>query len=251
MPETSSPFAKLFEPPSAKADMPNNSVAHSSSAKIAQFSDTASPYQSVIIPPSESSIASSHYVSSGLSAYNTGSFNASGSMLDPSGASGNEKYGSISRTDRRRLGRHLPRIASGEGGWDNDESCQTTAAPAALKLSISSGRMSAESEHSKKRNVQLASRDETPVSETTTTPPSKKKAVSEVLVPSVTENHQTGPTSMRSTPNSKKRSVYLPQTPKASVSLATGIGLLSPRPEVVGAEMKGLMSAVGSLPLHR
>ncbi|CAD6590875.1 MAG: hypothetical protein TREMPRED_005908, partial [Tremellales sp. Tagirdzhanova-0007] len=161
LPGASSPFSKLFEPPSEKASPLGNPVIHSSSTKTTQLSSNPSPYHSVLTPPSESSTISSHYMSAGLSAYKAGASSSPGSMLDPNGASGNDKYGSISRTDRRRLGRHLPRIASDEGGWENDESCHNTAASGEHRMPTSSGRISAEFESSEAKLAQTASRDET------------------------------------------------------------------------------------------
>lgn len=119
------------------------------------------------------------------------------------------KYGSISSTDRRRLGRHLPRIASGEGGWEADH------------MDVAEKKL------------------DTPSLTPSTYSRAKSTTVLESVSPTVLDNAQnrsagqaTRPTI--STPNSKRRSYVLHTTSEI-------------RPEVAGVEMKGLMSAVGSM----
>lgn len=131
-----------------------------------------------------------------------------------------DKYGSISRSDNRRLGRHLPRIASGEGGWEEEE-------PAPKKPA-----RRVPSTLSRGDSVVLPSS----LGETSgSTIPSSR---GEPLKPSKSENVQPPP-SVPSTPNSKRRSIVV-HTPKE--------GLATPRAEIAGDEMKGLMNAVGTLP---
>jgi len=117
------------------------------------------------------------------------------------------------------LGRHLPRIASGGEGWDEEE---------------------APSRKSGRRVPSTLGRDDSVVlpsfmGETSASPQSQK---TEPLGTSITDNIQTKPV-VPSTPSAKRRS-YVLHTPKE--------GLTTPRAEVAGEEMKGLMNAVGSLP---
>jgi Ras GTPase-activating-like protein IQGAP2/3 len=69
--------------------------------------------------------------------------------------------------------------------------------------------------------------------------PNRLKPI-EILAPSRSENRPTAPASptVPTTPTSKRRSAYLINTPRTEAL----------RPELTGADMKGLMNAVGSLP---
>ena len=188
----SSPFGHVFEPSTVT---PTKSTADTSN----DLTPTSRPFHRARFTP-PSSAPAPRYVPSGLSATTPVSTESSG------------KYGSLSQGDRRRLGRHLPRIASGEGGWDEQP-------PPTRRVPSTLGRDS----------VVLPSS----LGDTSSSTPSETK----VLGPSTFDNVQSVP----STPSTKRRS-YLLHTPKDSSNS------LMPRPEVAGEEMKGLMSAVGGLP---
>ena len=196
-PSKASPFERLFAPPSADgtpADSPSTGQ-----ARIA---------------------LRSKYVASGLSDF-------SESASSSRGSASKGKYGSISSSDRRRLGRHLPRIASGDAPLDSLETPQPR-----LRQPSTLGRDS----------VVLPSS----LGDTTAFPPLIVEAKAEVLQPSTSDNVQQTPTT---TPSTKRRS-YLPFTPKGSLSTPAS-GALKPRPEVAGEEMKGLMSAGGGITVQR
>ena len=184
-------------------------------------SSVASAYKSLVTPPSASA---PRYVPSGLSVRtpfsgSSGTASNSSTHLTPESSSSG-KYGSISRADNRRLGRHLPRIASGGEGWDEEE-------PVAAKKVV----RRVPSNLAKVDSVILPSS----LGETSATPPRTR---AEPLGPSRTENASPA-AQVPSTPSTKRRS-YVLHTPKG--------GLTTPRPEVAGDEMIGLMSDVGSLP---
>ena len=127
----------------------------------------------------------------------------------------------ISGNDGRRLGRHLPRIVSGEGGWAEGGSPRgpsrripsTLGRPDSVVLPSSLGETGS-SPRTSKRPEPLSLSNETPA-----------QSASVPATPA--------------TPSTKRRS-YLLHTPKE--------GLASPREEVAGEEMKGLMSAIGATP---
>jgi Ras GTPase-activating-like protein IQGAP2/3 len=211
-----SPFANLFAPPTNDIETTPTKPTYTSNDSTPTSHSTRASYRSIVNPPSASS-GSSRYVPSGLSAANNLQPSSSGSTA----VGGNDKYGSISRTDKRRLGRHLPRIASGEGGWEEEEG----------RTRVPSGR---------ERVPSTLGKSVSSTEEAAPAAPARTKA--EPLTPSSSDN-RLPPASPTAT---KRRSGYLPQTPKGSIS--AGTALLSPRAEVVGEEMKGLMSAVGALP---
>ncbi|ORX39865.1 hypothetical protein BD324DRAFT_576164 [Kockovaella imperatae] len=203
-PQTSSrpsPFGSLFTPP-ADAETPTKpSTAAFSPASISRAS------QLPIGSP-----AKSRYVPSGLSASSTPPASSSLSSKD--------KYGSISSSDRRRLGRHLPRIASGEGGPETLEPVKVV-----------------------RRQPSNLGRDSiilpSSLGDTSASPPPNKAG--DVLQPSTLDNVPSTPQGTIHTPSTKRRS-YLPNT------ITPTSKTLKPRAEVAGDEMKGLMNAVGSLP---
>lgn len=209
----SSPFDHLFTPPSAaeldKSDDPTPKSRTSRSAAT---------------PPS-SFTGTSRYTPSGLSAAPASSSAAAG---------GKDKYGSISRTDNRRLGRHLPRIASGGEGWDG-ENIGHPREVSERRIPSSLGRPPA------RDTPPSPTKDKTPINRFIA-----KKKSTEILTPSFQENRQVvppSPTPTTATPN-KRKSAYMASISKEKI----GSVLQSPRQEVQGADMKGLMNAVGSLP---
>ena len=252
-PKKSSPFENLFVPPIAVELTSTKPTTHLLVANNPTPSSSQSTYRSIVTPPSTPSASSSRYVPSGLSSVNTplsSSSDFSGRALGPTVAGGKDKYGSISRNDKRPLGRHLPRIASGEGGWDDNEAnghkrerSGTSRMPSFLGRNPDSADASA-------ADNKLPSAYKSALFRTTTTTPSSRPKPAEILAPSVTENRPTQQVTAPPTPGSKRKDAFLPQTPKTSLSAAPGVGFVSPRPEVVGEEMKGLMSAVGSMPVR-
>ncbi|KAK4688659.1 Ras GTPase-activating-like protein IQGAP2/3, partial [Tremellales sp. Uapishka_1] len=226
----SSPFGSLFAPhPASTETTPSkpNKLSYSSTP-------TSRPsYRAIITPPSAAAVPS-RFISSGLSSSSSSATPDSG----PSTTSGG-KYGSISRSDHRKLGRHLPRIASGDSGWgeDDDASPGHSRGPSGTgKRQSSLGRASGLSA--------VSVMDSPPAKEVEPrTPVTAPRSGIRVLSPSNSENRLPTTPSIPSTP-SRKRTGYIPQTPK---SLAGAMGVsASPRPEVAGEEMKGLMSALGA-----
>ena len=203
-PTKPSPFSAIFTPPSEE-------LTPSKPSTSTYNVPTTNPSISRASQLPMSSPAKGRYVPSGLSA---------SSATPSSSSSSKDKYGSVSSSDRRRLGRHLPRIASGDGPELSGLSKARSRQPSTL------GRDS----------VVLPSS----LGDTSASPPSNK--TQEVLQPSTSENllPSTGSTT---TPGSKRRS-YLP---KGNLVTSTSGGI-RPRAEVAGDEMKGLMSAVGGLP---
>lgn len=148
-PKKGSPFAHLFTPPSTTAS-DSNPASRSDSTSGASRSTatdetpksrsyrTNAPANSRAVPADGAKDARAEYtaaraglVPSGLgigrgpppSAYNPAGATGNPGLRVPSAGAGagKDKYGSISSTDRRRLGRHLPRIASGGEGWEGIE----------------------------------------------------------------------------------------------------------------------------------
>ena len=232
-PVKSSPFGDLFSPPSSQDDAtptrPSAAPAKSVSSRLSARNVFEAPSSSSTTPTS-----TSKYASSGLS---LGRAPVS-SGLTPSAGASSDRYGSISKTDRRRLGRHLPRIASGGEGWEEETGSVRTAS-GHPRVPSTLGRQEA-----------AATARESPASPTkpaftSMSAPTRSRAT-EVLAPSSAPNVP-APASPVSAPapSSKRRSVYGPPTPKPD--LPSGVGINSPRPEVAGAEMKGLMNAVGAM----
>ncbi|KAK6902926.1 hypothetical protein I203_108186 [Kwoniella mangroviensis CBS 8507] len=252
-----SPFANLFTPPST-----DNEATPATSSKTMSFATapltadhtgtstlSRSAYRSIVTAPTVTS--SPRYVPSGLSASISGPTKDDG--LNAPSAPGKDKYGSISKTDRRRLGRHLPRIASGGEGWDGDTAKGNSKGPSeGRRVPSTLGRASeipksAEEEGENTPPAVSVQENKTNL-KTPSTPTAsvRNKKSLEILVPSTSQNHLPVQPSIPTTPTTKRRSAYMPYTPKSTI--ANPIGPASPRVELTGAEMKGLMSAVGSLP---
>ncbi|RXK36438.1 hypothetical protein M231_06282 [Tremella mesenterica] len=226
----SSPFAHLFEPPSSNTEKtPTKPTFHFSEDVTPTSSRSYISRSTAASSTTPAPSAAPSYVPSGLSVPAASSTSSGPGLLG-----GKDKYGSISKTDRRRLGRHLPRIASGGEGWDEEV-------------------VPGHKDTSEKRIPSILGRNAIAPSKTENTPPiptpdrpstsapSSRPRAMDVLAPSTTTNHpNTVPSqSIPSTP-SKRRSVMVAE--KLKESLAS-----TPRPEVAGEEMKGLMSAVGAL----
>ncbi|WVQ78096.1 hypothetical protein IAT38_000177 [Cryptococcus sp. DSM 104549] len=305
-----SPFAELFTPPTAQSaprSTPSKTMAPATASLASDAPTTPStpPYsrsslRSIVTPPSATA-SSSRYVPSGLS---TSAAPPSSFEQPSSSAAGAGKYGSISRTDKRRLGRHLPRIASGEGGWEGDEAKGHGKGPSegrrvpstlgrssevasqlakedaentppaeepapAPKPALPSAPVSAPTPASKPGPIAIPQRfaDPTPTPGSPTPLPTTPSSISRasrpanVLIPSRTDENRPipspGPLSSRSVKSSKdgkdpkEDEPAVPATPSKRRSQFvpySAMGPKSPRPELTGAEMKGLMSAVGSLP---
>ncbi|WVQ89050.1 hypothetical protein IAS59_002797 [Cryptococcus gattii] len=240
-----SPFRDPFTPSSRPTELttPAPSTVSDSNPLYSRSS-----LRSIATPPSASS-STSRYIPSDLS-----SSVASASPSESSApSSGGGKYGSISRTDRRRLGRHLPRIASGEKGWEDDEASKGNGNPSeARRVPSTLGKHSTILADSEEENKPPGPKIGKKIDGHVTTNFTPKASIAratlppDILAPSANEN-QPYPQASRvpSTP-SKRRSQFMPLTPKSTITDA--INPKSPRPELTGEEMKGLMNAVGSLP---
>ncbi|WWC90034.1 uncharacterized protein L201_004964 [Kwoniella dendrophila CBS 6074] len=261
-PMKSSPFADLFSPPTSteNATAPSSTsssrtMAYATTPLTADHTGNStlsrSAYRSIVTAPTATS--SSRYIPSGLSASSAAPIE---NGTNPPSTAGKDKYGSISKTDRRRLGRHLPRIASGGEGWEEDGSkghskgpSEGRRIPSALGRSseISKADNEVEVENTPPASVKETKSESKPIATPTTNMKNKKSL--EILVPSTSQNQLPSVPSVPSvpsTPSSKRRSAYMPYTPKSTIT--NPIGPISPRPELSGEEMKGLMSAVGSMP---
>lgn len=236
-PKTSSPFDHLFSPPTASEYTPTTLKTTFSADITPTSSHNRSSYRNIVTPPS-ADFATSRYVPSGLTSANTPVSSSAGSSSGLGASAGKDKYGSISKTDRRRLGRHLPRIASGGEGWEDEES--GTLKPVQGERKSSSLGRAAIAPESPSAELSFNGQKTDSVRSTTTTPSSRPRAA-EVLTPSRTENRQVETAILPTTPASKRRSAYLVPTPKAADVLRGA------RPEVAGEEMKGLMNDVGAL----
>lgn len=236
-----SPFSKLFEPPSADSDAtpkrPVDATPKTSSRLSAREVFEKSSSSAAAETPATATSAPK-YVPSGLSLGHPPA-DASG-LAPPTAGSSKDKYGSISKTDRRRLGRHLPRIASGGEGWEEEGGPSTgRTASGHPRVPSTLGR----DELKDAKDAPLVS----PVKPafTSASAPSRPRAT-EVLTPSTAPNvPPASPVSAPTSSVSKRRSAYLNQAGKPE--LPTGVGITSPRPELAGADMKGLMKDVGSM----
>lgn len=207
-----------------------------------------SSLRSIVTPPSASS-STSRYIPSDLS-----SSVASSSPSESSApSSGGGKYGSISRTDRRRLGRHLPRIASGEKGWADDEASKGNGNPSeGRRVPSTLGKHSTILADSEEENKPPGPKIGKKIDGHVTTNFAPKASIAsatcppDILAPSANENQPYPQASRVPSTSSKRRSQFMPFTPKSTITDA--INPKSPRPELTGEEMKGLMNAVGSLP---
>lgn len=276
-----SPFGNLFEPPAADETPKRPSTilatptsAASISASISASASASRPsFMSNVDPPPDTSPVPSRYVSSGLSSSSKPPPTTLLGFGPPPAAGGGPKdrYGSISKTDRRRLGRHLPRIASGGEGWDEDEGARVPTDHARVPSGLSKPEESAPIASTAKEVPPPAAEDRNikglTVSQIPSTPTRHPRAM-DVLTPSKNANippkqtqmfttstpsasvfgssSSSASASVPSTPTAaKRRSAYMGSTDKPF--LPSKVGLTSPRPEVAGADMKGLMSAVGNM----
>lgn len=178
-----------------------------------------STYRSIVTPPS-ASVPPSGYTGLTSSSAEAG------------------KYGSISRTDRRKLGRHLPRIVSGDG-CDEDP---TLAGASTAKQEMLAPPLAAPSFRPSS------------LSATQHSAPPGSIALSPGFRPSRFSASARLPGSAPRPPNSE-----VPKTPTRVSQTLTGdttptpvrrgsthIGLNTPKVELDGAAMRGLMSAVGN-----
>jgi len=232
-PVKESPFANVFDKPTDDEITPKRSVPNRNTPTSSHMSARNIFEQPDLPKPSGPSSTKSKGIPSGLSL---------GQPSVPSGlapAPSSDKYGSISKTDRRRLGRHLPRIASGGEGWEGDD----TPAPASAHARVPSklGRQAPPSP--KEENIPPPSPSKSTY--TSISAPTRPRPA-EVLAPIKSTNVPSTPTSAPSTV-SKRRSVY---GSAAKPELPSHVGVNSPRPEVAGEDMKGLMSAVGAMSLR-
>ncbi|WVQ98721.1 hypothetical protein IAU59_005852 [Kwoniella sp. CBS 9459] len=255
---SASPFGDLFSPPAtteSKITPATSSktmgfaTAPSNADNLGHSTISRSAYRSIVTAPTATS--SSRYVPSGLSSSSAPQSNEND--LAPPSAPSKDKYGSISKTDRRRLGRHLPRIASGGEGWEEDGSKGHAKGPSEGRrvpstLGRSSGVPDVEQENKGITTPQIAQEAKKEEKPSVAPAPSlRNKKSLEILTSSGSENRiPSDPAPVPSTPSTKRRSAYMPYTPKSTIT--NPIGPTTPRPELTGAEMKGLMSAVGNLP---
>lgn len=134
-------------------------------------------------------------------------------------------------SDRRRLGKHLPRIVSGDQGWDGD-------ARRASATRKSSG--------PKSRKVSMAT-TMSPSKEENTPPPSLRSSLNQPPTPTPSHRDRaTTPLSPSTVANSPSRTLSNTPTKKLRRDLVGTIP--TRRTEVAGAEMKGLMKDLGSTP---
>ncbi|OCF36552.1 IQ domain-containing GTPase activating protein [Kwoniella heveanensis BCC8398] len=253
-----SPFGDLFSPPSTTDSVTappiSKTVGSATTPLVADNTGNStisrSAYRSIVTAPTATS--SSRYVPSGLSSTSAPHLSNDNELAPPS-APGKDKYGSISRTDRRRLGRHLPRIASGGEGWEEDGSkghskgpSDGRRVPSTLGRSAEVPKSEEETENIAPPRVEQVTKKQYNPGATPPTPLRNKKSL-EILTSSGSENRTpSDPAPTPTTPSAKRRSAYMPYTPKSTI--INPIGPTTPRPELTSAEMKGLMSAVGSLP---
>ena len=231
-PVKASPFGNMFEKPSDDDNTPKQSVPlrnTPTSSRMSARNIFEQPASTSM--PSGLSSTKAKPIPSGLSL-------GLGQPSAPSGlapAASGDKYGSISKTDRRRLGRHLPRIASGGEGWEGDDS-PVSGHP---RVPSTLGRKAPESP--KEENIPPPS----PVKSTYISTSAPTRPRTEVLAPIKSTNVPSSPISVPSTSTvSKRRSAY---GGAVKPELPSHVGVNSPRPEVAGEEMKGLMSAVGAM----
>jgi Ras GTPase-activating-like protein IQGAP2/3 len=238
-PVKGSPFANVFEKPTDDDITPKRSVPVRSTPTSSRMS-ARNIFEQPESTPVASGLSSTKAkgIPSGLSL-------GLGQPSVPSGlapASSGDKYGSISKTDRRRLGRHLPRIASGGEGWEGDDA-PVTGHP---RVPSTLGRSQAPVPSSpKEENIPPPS----PIKSTftsTSAPTRPKPTPAEVLAPIKSTNVPSSPISAPATV--KRRSVYGSAANKPE--LPSHVGVNAPRPEVAGEEMKGLMSAVGAMSIR-
>jgi Ras GTPase-activating-like protein IQGAP2/3 len=224
-PVKGSPFGNMFEKPTDDENTPKQSAPVRNTPTSSRMSARNIFEQPASTPMSSGpSSTKAKPIPSGLSL-------GLGQPSVPSGlapAASGDKYGSISKTDRRRLGRHLPRIVSGGEGWEGDD----TPVSAHPRVPSTLGRKAPESP--KEENIPR------------TSAPTRTRT--EVLAPIKSTNVPSSPISAPSTSTvSKRRSAY---GGAVKPELPSHVGVNSPRPEVAGEEMKGLMSAVGAMSIR-
>jgi Ras GTPase-activating-like protein IQGAP2/3 len=234
-PVKGSPFGNMFDKPTDDDNTPKPSVPSRSTPTSSRMS-ARNIFEQPASTPISSGLSSTKAkpIPSGLSL-------GLGQPSVPSGlapAVSGDKYGSISKTDRRRLGRHLPRIASGGEGWEGDD----TPVSGHPRVPSTLGRKAPESP--KEKNIPPPS----PVKSTYTSTSAPTRTRTEVLAPIKSANVPSSPISAPSTSTvSKRRSAY---GGVVKPELPSHVGVNSPRPEVAGEEMKGLMSAVGAMSIR-
>lgn len=138
-----------------------------------------------------------------------------------------ERVPSLS-SDRRRLGKHLPRIVSGDQGWDGDGRRASQPRIVSVRNRKSSlGRAALSTPTEENTPPRESQQPERSVPSTPT--------VKRPLAPSAATNQPSIASSPKSLSTLRKQS-----------SKNNGLNLVTPRAQVTGAEMKGLMSAVGA-----
>lgn len=219
-----------FNSPFGKNDAPLKSVIPQSlKSEIPQDSPSPSKkfagleYRAPTGPPKAGSVSTNN-VSSLASRFGSPEKNGAAPAPTPRG-----RIPSLS-SDRRRLGKHLPRIVSGDQGWDGDASRRASAARK------SSGPRS--------RKVSMAT-TMSPSKEENTPPPSLTNSVDQPPTPTPS-NRPMSPLSPSTTVNSPSKTLSGTPVKKLRRDLVGTIP--TRRTEVAGAEMKGLMSALGSTP---
>jgi Ras GTPase-activating-like protein IQGAP2/3 len=243
-PVKGSPFASVFAKPGDEDLTPRKPASVSRDTPTSSRMSARNIFESPAPASTSTSGPSStkpKYVPSGLS---LGQPSVPTGLAPPAGSS-SDKYGSISKTDRRRLGRHLPRIASGGEGWEGDETTERTVS-GHPRVPSNLGRHSQPlSPSASKEEENIPPPSPSKPSYTSTTAPSRPRAA-EVLAPSKSSNVPT-PATPDSAPStvSKRRSAYM--SPGNKPELPSHVGVNAPRPEVAGEEMKGLMNAVGAM----
>ena len=235
-----SPFGDLFIPPVAADLTPTKPTSIGASPMLA---GTPRPSKSLIAPSPTPMIASPDEPYSALSARQSQALRPPSPVDAPASPNTSDKYGSISRTDRRRLGRHLPRIASGGVEPDSEKEYNQPRRSSGRRVPSTLG-IHPDSSSSTENIPPISNGSAAPSTSGNT---DSIIRLNEVL-PSTMENLPKPKTIASAQSTAKRKSAYLPHTPNSSISNAFGTRLLSPRPEVAGAEMKGLMSAIGAMP---
>ncbi|KLT44776.1 hypothetical protein CC85DRAFT_242013 [Cutaneotrichosporon oleaginosum] len=156
-------------------------------------------------------------------------------------------------SDRRRLGKHLPRIVSGDQGWDGDDRRPSMSrVPSSSRSRRTSMNSMAPTTESVEENTPPRSRTLSTSTVVEYPSPPSSYAPSE-RAPSTyapSERAISYATSEERQPLSpalqnQERAGRPPTTPRKQSS-KTGLNFITPRAEVQGVEMKGLMSAVGA-----
>ena len=279
-PKKGSPFAHLFTPPSA------STVASTETTSTSSRSAEETPKSRQVRPPnqaarpadaaSEYTAARAGLVPSGLgrgpppsasasTKPSTGLGVARGLSVPGQGlAPGKDKYGSISSTDRRRLGRHLPRIASGGEGWEGigDEDKERTARRVPSNLGLASAFAAQAdggdedsdvigkegmSKVDKRRSVDILAPRPPSVASVASTASIFEPPLATPSVVSQKHNDSIAipkdETPAPYTPN-KRRSAYIEHLAQVQAQVNT------PKVELQAGEMKGLIKAVGATPVR-